>query len=192
MKSFEREMREFLKDKDISFADHGDAFKSPDFLITGKGGESVWVEVKEKRQKYAADKWPFGDLAEHNAFILDELTARKVFLYGPKSCIFIRDNTTGLFYFADPLALFLMSRTRCTRNHGGVQKGKWVVNLKNFLGSDKLYDLFVFMRDYMTELEGLTNRDVWPYRPDFVDEVIVEAGTPRTNAQKEYDVQATR
>ena len=191
MISFEREIREYLTRARVAFEDHGEAYDVPDFKIIGRT-TTAWVEVKEKRQVYDASVWPLCDTKESDAFILDELTARKLFNFGSTSCLFVRDNTTGLYYFSDPIALFLMPRTRCVREYNGFMKGKWVLNLKNFMGSDKLSDMFVFMRDWMNEYEGLVHRNAALHRPDFINETITVAGTPRTEEQQEHDVNVTR
>jgi len=192
MISFEREIRNYLKQHNIDYEDFCDSFSEPDFKVIGNTTD-VWMEVKEKRQKYSADKWPLMDIPETSAFILDELTARKLFNFGSTAVLFVRDNTTGLYYFSDPLALFLMPRVRAERNHNGFMKGKWVLDLRNFYGSERLHDLFVFTRDWLQDYPGLVGRNAAIYRNDFVGENrITEAGTPRTEQQKEHDVEATR
>lgn len=106
--------------------------------------------------------------------------------------VFVRDNTTGLYYMADVLSLWLMDRKRCYRDHNGFPKGKWILDLRNFKQSDNLGSLFNFLSQYMNIAENLVNRDASLHRQDLFGEVLVEAGTPRTNEQKEYDVSATR
>jgi hypothetical protein len=190
VKSFEREIREYLDKMGVEFEDHGASFTKPDFYIKGLTS-MFYVEVKEKRQKYNTDLWPIS-FPEHHAFILDELTARKMMQYPLNGCVLVRDNTTGLYFFADVMALWLMERTRCVRNHNNVLKGKWVLDLRNFMASDQLADMFVFMRDYLTVSTGLVNRDVWLHRPDFPGERIEVSGTPRTKEQKAHDIAETR
>ena len=191
MISFEREMKQYLERVGMEYEDCSSAFDQPDFKVRGRTS-MAYIEVKEKRQKIREDVWPFGAIPEHKAFILDELTARKLMQYTLNGALFVRDNTTGLYYFADVMSLWLMPRVRCERDHNNYMKGKWVVDLRNFMGSDRLHDLFIFMRDYLEEAPGLVKRDAAIHRPDFPGEEIVVAGTPRTEEQREHDVQATR
>lgn len=190
MVSLEQEIKSFLSKKGVEFDDYGDSFTKPDFRLRGRSAVA-WIEAKEKRQKYNTDVWPI-TIPEHHSFILDELTARKLMAYSMSGCLVVRDNTTGLYHFADVMSLWLMPRVRCERNHNNYMKGKWVIDLRNFLGSERLSDMFVFLRDHLEEAYGLVKRDAAIHRPDFVGEEIVVAGTPRTEEQKEHDVKATR
>jgi len=190
MISFEREIREYLKAKNVTFIDYGASYDQPDFEIKGRT-TTFLAEAKEKRQTYSTSTWPI-NFPETKAFILDELTARKLMMYPQNGCLVIRDNTTGLYYFTDPVRLWLMPRTRCERNHNGFMKGKWVLNFDSFMQSDRLSDLFVWMRDWVNESKELFSRDAHLHAVDIPGETIVEAGTPRTEEQKEHDVQETR
>ncbi len=180
MISFEREIKEFLTSKRIVFVDNGSDYKEPDFYIHGKN-RIAHLEVKEKRQHYNPSQWPI--IQEQFMFILDELTARKLMRYEETGCLFVRDNLTGFYYFANVLSLWLMPRYRCNREMDkGHLKGKWILDLRDFMSSDKLVDMFVFMRDYVDESPGLFGRaHVECYRPDFYNEDDIKVyGTKRT------------
>lgn len=191
MVSFEEEIRNYLNKSNAKWEDYTDSFNMPDFEVHGKTSHAH-IEVKEKRQAYSKDAWKLATHEEWNTVILDELTARKLMPFAKTGALFVRDNTTGLYYFSDVIALWLMPRQRCYRNHGGFMKGKWVLDLGNFQITDSVSDLFACMADYL-KMSDLFDRNAALHRQDqFKGEACYEAGTPRTDEQKEYDLQQTR
>lgn len=197
MISFEQEVRDFLTSKKVTFEDNSRTqagFTDPDFMVQLKHGH-MYMELKEKRQKYDPTVWPIEPKEEVTSFILDEFTARKLMSKAERAFMLVRDNTTGLYYYTDVYALWLMPRIRVNRrmivNDSGqsVLKGKWILNLRNFYMSDNLLNLFVQANKWIGEVKQLMTKGVACYNP-FGNE-IQEAGTTRTKELREFDVKVT-
>jgi hypothetical protein len=192
MPSFEQEIKDLLGKHNVKYDDNSSSYSQPDFVVQLKGGH-LFLEVKEKRQSYAIDKWPIDPQEEHKTFILDELTVRKLMCHTPSSGLAVRDNTTGLYYFADIFALTLMPRVRCNREMAeGVFKGKWVLNFSNFEITDSVLGIFQKANKFKDTSALLLRERVDCYKPYFLGEDVTTAGSLRTAEQKEYDVEATR
>ena len=145
MLSFETEIREYCKEYNIDFEDHGDSSRHPDFKLG-----DVWLEVKEKGNLNPKN-WPItGD--GKTVFIVDELTMRRLMTFAPKALLAFRDNKTGRYYVADVFTVWLMPRKRVRRPVAGKKypKGKWLLDIRNFKEVFSIKELL----DYAMKFDG--------------------------------------
>ncbi|MGH9198064.1 MAG: hypothetical protein ACRD1T_20315 [Acidimicrobiia bacterium] len=132
-KGFERRVRRALAtDGEFELLDATDSFDEVDFEL-GYRGRRVFLEVKEKKQKYR-DGWvETSGIPEEDLFILDELAARKIVLRAPRAYLLVHDKMNDVFATFGALELITMPKVRVNRSiDGGVAtfKGKWLIDLR--------------------------------------------------------------
>ncbi|MHB0923963.1 MAG: hypothetical protein ACYC3H_08375 [Bellilinea sp.] len=153
MHSFQHELEDYLTRKKISYESNVDSFTTLDFKIYSKSrGKYILAELKEKKQHYNIHNWPSVNIEEHNLFIFDDLSARKILKEAPLSCLLIRDFTTSKYHFMSVVDLFLMPKIRVNRpieKNKMVVKGKWFVDLRNSFSSTKLPIIFNQILKYL-------------------------------------------
>ncbi|MEZ4527924.1 MAG: hypothetical protein R2941_18570 [Desulfobacterales bacterium] len=192
--SFEQELRQFFSAKQILFHDRSDSFRYPDFSIPdpAKDTKRFYFDAKEKRQRYNMRHWQT-DIPEEHFFIIDDLSARKILAFAPRSGILIRNNISEKYHLFTVLDLFLMPKKRVNRpihKNRQTYKGKWLTDLRNSRESDSLEGIFASVHAYLTHLEQIflnTIECYGNYRED-----IGEQGIVRRPGHWDTDVKATR
>lgn len=188
--SFEKEIRDFLRNQDISYKDYTNSATKVDFSYTLKS-HTFWFDVKEKRQEYNMKNWT--DLIpEKDCFILDELGIRKVMEHGAYSGIIIRNNLLDEYIFFSFLDLFSMPKIRVNRetNSKGYLKGKWIINLNNGKRCKTLKELFLSIGKYKEKKDNLFSQG--ECYGEYSGEKIEIKGTTRTGYYKFIDYSSTR
>lgn len=116
------------------------AFNSTDALDFWFPG--VYIELKEKRQRYT-ERWHLlPGVAEPDLFIIDELTVKRALRHYPAVLFLIRDVPGGRLFHVPIWELVSVERARVNR----VKKGKWVIDLGHFRTVPdpvSAYDLFI-------------------------------------------------
>lgn len=133
-RAFERKVRRALdEDGEFVLLDSTDSFDEIDFEL-GCRGRRIFLEVKEKKQRYREAWVQAAGLTEIDLFILDELAARKLVLRSPRAYLLINDVPGERFAVTGALDLITMPKSRVNRSiDGGVAtfKGKWLIDLRN-------------------------------------------------------------
>lgn len=132
--AFERSVRKALDaDGEFELLDATDSYDEVDFEL-GCRGRRVFLEVKQKKQKYR-DGWvTAAGIEDEHLFILDELAARKIVLRAPRAYMLVNDAIAGSHTVFGALELITVPKSRVNRSiDGGVAtfKGKWLIDLRN-------------------------------------------------------------
>lgn len=195
MNSFESIMKALLDLRKYKYVDHSNSYTKMDFSISMKNGQTVALEVKEKRQPIKMANWPVPDrIEDHNVFILDDLTARKMLLESPNSALAVQDRVLGRYFVADVLDVWSMPRTRVNRKIAdGKLKGKWILDLRNFIQVED-YTLILDYFEEITEKETLSGR--FEKSPDvygsYFGETVGSGGVSRSEYHRNTDYFSTR
>lgn len=110
-----------------------DSRKRVDFKAWFEGRPACHLEIKEKKQPYNTKNWPKikkSGIPEEDAFIVDEVSLRRLLSHGMYSWILARDRPGGrliTFNFHD---LIHMPRYRVDRKNRSHHKGKWVLSFQ--------------------------------------------------------------
>ncbi|MGE0083452.1 MAG: hypothetical protein AB7S75_03440 [Desulfococcaceae bacterium] len=192
--SFEQELKRFFSTNHIAFHDRSDSFRYPDFSIPdpAKSTKRFYFDVKEKRQMYNMQHWQT-DIPEEHFFIIDDLAARKILAFAPRSGIIIRNNISEKYHLFTVLDLFLMPKKRVNRpiqKNRLSYKGKWLIDLRSSRESDKLEGIFEYINEYLTHLEQIFLGVLECYGN--YGENIIEQGIVRRPDHWDTDVKATR
>lgn len=135
-------------DGEIELLDSTDSFEEIDFEL-GCRGRRLFLEVKQKKQRYR-DGWvSAGAVEEENLFILDELAARKLILRAPRAYLLVNDLPSGSYSVLGGLELFTMPKSRVNRSiDGGVAtfKGKWLIDLRNGFLSSSIEEALAYLK----------------------------------------------
>ena len=197
MISFEQEVKKLLDQYKVPYNDYGESGDSPDLHIQLTTG-AFYLELKEKRQTYNPGQWPL-ITHEHHSFIIDEFTVRKIMTKAPLVGVAIRDNTTGLYYFADVYTLVFSPHQRCNREMESIHgdeivniKGKWCLDMRFFPCFDNLKEMFITIKYYMTNLPTDPSNGVDCFNLYKIVSNIPVAGTKRSLESREHDVEKTR
>ena len=148
-KGFEKETRRALRsDGEFEILDSTDSFDEIDFEL-GCRGRRLFLEVKEKRQRYR-DAWvEMGGIAEEDLFILDELAARKILLRSPRAYLLVNDRMTERICVFGALELLTLPKVRVNRSINSAVatfKGKWLIDLRHGEMAESLEEAFSFMK----------------------------------------------
>jgi hypothetical protein len=148
-RGFEQRVRKALDaDGEFVLLDSTDSFDEIDFEL-GCRGKRLFVEVKQKKQRYS-DAWvESSGIPESNLFILDELAARKIIRRCPRSYLLIHDQLGSRFSVAGALELITMPKRRVNRSiEAGVStfKGKWLIDLTNGEVSESLSEAVAYLK----------------------------------------------
>lgn len=88
----------------------------------------LFIELKEKKQKYT-DRWLLlPEVPESEIFIMDELTVRRALAHYPGVLFLIRDVPSGRLKHVPLWELVVVERARVNR----AGKGKWVIDMRHF------------------------------------------------------------
>ena len=133
-RAFEAKARKAIRaDGEFELLDSTDSFDEVDFEL-GCRGRRVFVEVKEKKQRYR-DAWvDASGIAEEDLFILDELSARKIILRSPRAYLVVHDENSERIVLYGSLELLTIPKVRVNRSiDGGVAtyKGKWLIDFRH-------------------------------------------------------------
>lgn len=139
--TFERRVRRALaSDGEFELLDSTDSFDEIDFEL-GCRGRRLFLEVKQKRQRYREAWVAAAGIREEDLFILDELAARKLVLRAPRAYLLVNDLVREDHFVLGALELITMPKSRVNRSiDAGVAtfKGKWLIDLRN---PEKVADL---------------------------------------------------
>ena len=189
--SLEQEVRDYLVGHSIQFQDFSYKPTTPDFGIFYGSETTMWLEVKEKRQRIKKINWPATDTPEEYLFILDELTARRLLLLAPYAGVIVRDNTTWRYTFISVLNLWLMPKLRVNRRTSDKHlKGKWLLDMRNgvisrsFPGALKAFYEYAHNARQGFEMDRCVGR--------YVGETVNEGGELRTEEMRLFDLLMTR
>lgn len=163
MISFEQETKAFLTAAGYSYIDNSSEFKLLDFTIKdfvqeASSPKSLYLDVKEKRQKYNIENWSIIDEeSEPFTFIVDELACRKMLAYAPFSGMLVRDYLSHSYYWFSILDIFLMPKRRANREIRKDQetflKGKLLIDFRNGLVSQTLESAFIQIKQAIQQRE---------------------------------------
>lgn len=181
MISLEREIREYLKYKNIEYKDHTNSTTNLDFQV-----EDFFIDAKEKRQKYNENNWKT-EIPQEHLFILNEADVVKALAHGYNSCFIVRDNIEGMYHLFPMIDLCCMPKQRVDRKiYSGDMVRKWLVDLRNarFYGRS-LDTVMAIVMGYKEEppVKGI---------PPFVDEIVPIRGTVRRKQDFTHDFHVTR
>lgn len=148
-RAFEGVVRRALKrDGEFELLDSTESFDEVDFEL-GCRGKRVFLEVKEKRQRYR-DAWvEAAQVPEENLFILDELAARKIVLRAPRAYLLVNDVPSKSLSIFGALELITVPKARINRSIDGgspTYKGKWLVDLRHASRFDPIEEALAFIK----------------------------------------------
>lgn len=139
--AFEQKVRRALaSDGEFELLDSTDSFDEIDFEL-GCRGRRLFLEVKQKKQRYREGWVAAAGLPEEHLFILDELAARKLVLRAPRAYLLVNDVVTENLLAFGALELITIPKSRVNRSiDGGIAtfKGKWLIDVRN---GEKVGDL---------------------------------------------------
>ena len=190
---FEKELREFLHQKNARFIDQTKGFYDADFALMLSDGSRFALEVKEKRQAYTVQAWP-QNTPEAHMFILDDLTVRKRLGFAPRAGVAVKDVVGKRFVFYSVIDLALMPRVRVNRRierNKPDLKGKWIVDLRNGKRATTLDDLLVHLQGYLGNLHSILY-ELHPCYGEYIGEIVGEGGITRRPEHWDQDVRNSR
>lgn len=194
MISFEQEIKNFLKAKQLEFKDNSSAFKRLDFSVRLDEQWTFHFDAKEKRQKYNLQNWKLTAGQEPFTFIIDDLAARKILAFAPYSGMVVRDNLLGGYFFYSVLDLFLMPKIRVNRpieKNMKAMKGKWVIDLRSGKKCNSMDEVLGLFHQYIGKREDLF-LNILDCFGNYAGEDIGERGEVRRPEYWETDVKETR
>jgi hypothetical protein len=146
---FEQKVRKaFDSDGEFVLLDSTDSFDEIDFEL-GCRGRRMFVEVKQKKQRYREAWVEASGIDESNLFILDELAARKIIRRCPRSYLLIHDELQSRFSVAGALELITMPKRRINRSIDAAvstYKGKWLMDLTHGEVTDSLDEAVAYLK----------------------------------------------
>lgn len=147
--AFERRVRRALSsDAEFALLDSTDSFDEIDFEL-GCRGRRLFLEVKQKKQRYR-DAWVnIGGISESSLFILDELAARKLVLRSPRAYLLVNDQLTEKYFVLGALELITMPKTRVNRSikdEVATFKGKWLIDLRDAAQSPTVEESLAYVK----------------------------------------------
>lgn len=148
-RTFERTVRKAIdSDGEFVLLDSTDSFDEIDFEL-GCRGMRLFLEVKQKKQRYR-DAWPeIAGVDEAHLFILDELAVRKIVRRAPRAYLLIQDQITKRFATVGALELITMPKARVNRSIDAAVstfKGKWLIDIRNGEIADSLEEAVAYLK----------------------------------------------
>lgn len=148
-RAFEAEVRRALiADGEFEILDSTDSYDEVDFEL-GCRGRRIFLEAKEKKQRYREAWVEAAGLPEEHLFILDELAARKVVLRSPRAYVLINDHVAGNLHVFGALEIVCIPKRRVNRSIDGgkaTYKGKWLIDLRHAEPAADLADALAFVK----------------------------------------------
>ncbi|MCP4346217.1 MAG: hypothetical protein GY795_11920 [Desulfobacterales bacterium] len=193
--SFEKEIKNYLNTNGINYKDQSDSFEYLDFELEQfhDSEKSFHLDVKEKRQRYNMQNWKT-KIPQEYFFIIDDLAARKILAYAPRSGIIIRDNILNRYCLFTVLDLYLMPKKRTNRpikKQTDAYKGKWLVDLRNGIIAEDLATIFGNIHVYLKYLKK-TYLETLECYGKYQGEIIDQQGIIRKPEHWNIDVAETR
>lgn len=194
MLSLEQEIRTLFHLHRVAYDDHSDSFVHLDFGFGDRTAKRYFAfDAKEKRQSYAMQNWQT-PIPEAHLFILDDLACRKILLFAPNAGLLVRDTPQQRYLFFSVVDLFLMPKSRVNRpirRNQAVQKGKWLIDLRNGYILPRLDDLFTAIDGYLDQRKAIFHK-IHECYGDYVGEEIGTGGVERRPEHWDIDFGATR
>lgn len=157
-KVFEREVSRALRaDGEFELLDSTESYDEVDFEL-GCRGRRVFLEIKEKRQRYREAWLEASGVKQEVLFILDELSARKIILRAPRAYLLVKDQVQDSLVLFGALELITLPKTRINRSiNGGVAtfKGKWLIDLRHGKHCEALTEVFDLIKRRSSSEEEL-------------------------------------
>ena len=192
--SFEQEIKHYLADNRIPFHDGSASFKDLDFMLPDFADARPFrFDAKEKRQKYNMNNWKT-TIPEQHLFIMDDLAARKILAYAPRSAMIVRNNILQNYVLFTILDLFLIPKQRANRvisKKVETLKGKWLIDLRNGPQFESLNAVFAAIRDYLEAFQEIFLEKL-ECHGSFQGEDIDVQGITRRPEHWQVDVAETR
>lgn len=178
---FEHDVKAYLSASGEHFADYTASHTSPDFHLTRR---NIYVEVKEKCQKFSMRNWKEAPMPQEHLFIIDDLAVRKLLLHAPGSFSIIRDSSISppMYYVYSIVDFLCMPKRRCRRTITKsitAVKGKWLVDLRDAAIFESLNDAMTYILHYPDKHKSIfeTHLDCWG---NYRSERIGKGGVTRT------------
>lgn len=157
MSSFKQEITAYLKIHDLLFKDNLSSYKRLDFTFSLQQTKFHLIAL-EKMAAYQSVNWNIPPESEPDAYLLEDLIARKILAYAPYSGLAVKVHPTDSYYFFSVADLFLMPKKRQDRpafDHKKFIKGEWMIDLKNGKKCASMNDLFLAFEEYILQKEQL-------------------------------------
>lgn len=148
-RAFEQTVRKAIdSDGEFVLLDSTDSFEEIDFELACRG-KRLFLEVKQKKQRYR-DAWvEIAGVDEEQLFILDELAVRKIVRRCPRAYLLIQDQIMGRFTVVSALELIAMPKARVNRSIDATVstfKGKWLIDLRNGEVGESLEEAISYLK----------------------------------------------
>jgi hypothetical protein len=186
--NFETDFVAFLDSAKMAYSDNTSSNTRPDLSVRNAlTGFDDLIELKQKTAPYSLTNWgiPNSEI-ERSLLILDELTIRKGFWYGPHTFVCVRDDVTGKFFASSVLEIVLGQKVKRNRLLGTQVKGKWLINLKKWRSFDTIEDMYYAVRDMSLALPDICLKKL----PCHNDELVASGGIERTEEHRAKDREA--
>lgn len=157
-RSFENEIKAFLRRWKVEFRDHTRELHKPDFeWKLYAPGKQLWVavEAKEKRQHLRPGWVQRADgVTETDLLVVDEVACRKLLVHAPASFLVFQDqvgDASSRYVVYTLVDLFCMPRRRLRRpieKHVRQFKGKWLLSKRDGVAFADFTSAFQHIRGY--------------------------------------------
>jgi len=157
MISLQQEIRNFFSESNISYEDCTNSLYCLDFRFRYREDKEEYahLEVKEKKAPYNLSNWGIFNEKESDIFIIDDLSIRKLMLYGPRSFTLIRNNGNGKYYMlrsVDTLGIPKIRVNRPIEKNNLIFKGKWIIKFSDLKPIESLSHAFLEILKYINNL----------------------------------------
>lgn len=132
-KSLEGDLEVYFKRNGIYYEDGTNSYNKLDFRVKFNN-QLINIEAKQKNKRYSLKSWELKDQSEeHDTFIVDDLTIRKMLFMGYNSFLVVWNKLTNKYYFATIFDLMFMSKERCNRQYSKSEglKGKCIIKFSS-------------------------------------------------------------
>jgi hypothetical protein len=153
--SFETTFSDYLASLSwLNFEDNCTSYTKLDFDLK-LDGFFFGLELKEKKQKYNMLNWDRVHLPEEHFFLLDSLSARKMFVLGKAqfSGLLVKDTMRNKLFFYSVADLYEMAHQRLFRevkyDDNSVIKGKWTIDLRSGVECKNFEEVMKAIRHYL-------------------------------------------
>jgi hypothetical protein len=158
-RAFESKVRRAIAaDGEFILLDSTDSFDEMDFELACRGNR-LFLEVKEKKQRYREAWVQAAAVPEEDLFILDELAARKIILRAPRAYLLVHDMLKARCCVFGALELITVPKARVNRPiDGGVStfKGKWLIDLRHGEQAGSLEEAISYLKR-----RSVSEEDYW-------------------------------
>jgi hypothetical protein len=162
---FEIDIKEHLVARGEPFTDATASPSCLDFHLTRR---NIYLDAKEKIQKFSMRNWSEAQMPQEHLFIVDDLAVRKLLLHAPNSFSIIRDSsiTPPMHYVYSIVDFLCMPKKRCRRTISKTvttSKGKWLIDLRDAAAFETLEDALNYVVQYAGKHKAIfeTHIDCW-------------------------------